>query len=68
MLFLYTVSRNEQLNFTIVKFNLQVYQFMEARINSAKTKVSSAMRDSVSLILFDHEVSNFQLNKNIRLN
>lgn len=35
---------------------------MEARINSARAnqnQVSSAMRDSVSLILFDHEVSNF---------
>ncbi|POG65607.1 hypothetical protein GLOIN_2v1665293 [Rhizophagus irregularis DAOM 181602=DAOM 197198] len=37
-----------------------VYQFMEARINSARAnqnQLSSAMRDSVSLILFDHEVT-----------
>jgi hypothetical protein len=35
---------------------------MEARLNSARAnqnQASSAIRDSVSLILFDHEVFNF---------
>jgi hypothetical protein len=35
---------------------------MKARINSARAnqnQMSSAIRDSVSLILFDHEVFNF---------
>jgi hypothetical protein len=37
---------------------------MEARINSAKAnqnQLSSAMRDSISLILFDDKVFNFEL-------